>query len=573
MKAEDYLITTTRGSRSRKLVWNGQKPLPLDHPVYWVLEKTPKGIQARDVAGSHRREKSITLTGGRIARGPSLALFIPDSSGKPKTLNVTIVPLKRIKPAYAPLSEPDNAVVPVSGARFYLFRGVKQYLVRFERLHSVYRAFVEKRLVFSVARNQEGYLLKAYSDGVMLESGSGKKRIFGVEEPELLDERQLLSGTLRWQQHWWRINRIIVPEDPSDVGVEKLPTRETTFLWRTGRRVAATLVSLLFILYLFPKSRLEQPSFPTRVTLKQPKRIARSQPAKMVRIQPPKIAHKKVAPPRPAAPARRGVVKKPAPKAKAAPIAKTRPLAPTVAPPSPAQERARAQEALKRSLSFLSPSLKRPIPSNELAKLSEKERAKYETDLKSLTATKPSDSTQLRNLANTSTGPQETIDTMAARNIRADVSAPQGSPGGMAGGKALNEVQGRVSLHALYDPNAKGGGDGFGSALDGRRIAISGEGSIAESVIEKILAKNLAKFQYCYEKALLADPGLAGNIVMQWTIEGNGGTTNVKVVKSQLGNSGLHSCLARELTHIKFPSPSGGAVIIKFPFSFSSSTI
>lgn len=102
---------------------------------------------------------------------------------------------------------------------------------------------------------------------------------------------------------------------------------------------------------------------------------------------------------------------------------------------------------------------------------------------------------------------------------------------------------------------------------------MNGPGQIPESAIEKIMAKYVSKFQYCYEKALLADGSLAGNILMQWTIGPDGTSSDVKVVRSQLNNSGLHSCIIKELSRIRFPSPSGGAVTIKYPLAFSSATL
>ena len=113
----------------------------------------------------------------------------------------------------------------------------------------------------------------------------------------------------------------------------------------------------------------------------------------------------------------------------------------------------------------------------------------------------------------------------------------------------------------------------MGSALGGSSFSISGSGKVSDAAILKILEKNMQKFQYCYEKALLKNASLAGQLTMEWTIETSGSTTHVKVVKSQLNNGSLHQCMNTELSRISFPNPKGGAVIVKYPFAFSSSQI
>ena len=102
---------------------------------------------------------------------------------------------------------------------------------------------------------------------------------------------------------------------------------------------------------------------------------------------------------------------------------------------------------------------------------------------------------------------------------------------------------------------------------------MSGDGQVEESEIEKALAKRLQQFQYCYEKALLSNSSLAGTVTAQWTIGTGGSASDVKIVRSQLRNEGLHQCIAKEIRNVKFPAPSGGAVTLTYPFAFSSTTM
>jgi hypothetical protein len=174
-------------------------------------------------------------------------------------------------------------------------------------------------------------------------------------------------------------------------------------------------------------------------------------------------------------------------------------------------------------------------------------------------------------------GTTSAISQMAKENTGDGVIATRGarniaSASGVAGGhgKGLNEVQGKVSLNALY---GSGSGDELAAAAGGGGMSVSGPGQLSDSAIEKALAKYLQKFQYCYEKALLADSTLGGVVQIQWTINMGGSVSDARIVRSAMNNSALHSCLLGVLSRITFPSPTGGAVTVKKPFKFTSSSI
>jgi hypothetical protein len=228
-----------------------------------------------------------------------------------------------------------------------------------------------------------------------------------------------------------------------------------------------------------------------------------------------------------------------------------------------ARQQAQEKAALAKSLNFLSSAPQKNV--GALATVpGEKVSAKYK-DLGSgaVAGTTKGGAHVLDKMANSDAGGDGTIRTKGARSVAG--TGLQGSHG-----KGLNEVQGKVSLNALY---GNGSGEELASAAGGAGVSVSGPGTISDSAIEKTLAKYLQKFQYCYEKALLTDPSLAGTIQMQWTIRMGGAVADSRVVRSALNNQALHSCLTRELSKIVFPSPTGGAVVVKKPFSFQSTTL
>jgi hypothetical protein len=57
---------------------------------------------------------------------------------------------------------------------------------------------------------------------------------------------------------------------------------------------------------------------------------------------------------------------------------------------------------------------------------------------------------------------------------------------------------------------------------------------------------------------------------MQWTLNSAGEISGIKVLRSQLDQPSFHQCIASEISKLHFPSPQGGSVTIKYPFSFST---
>jgi len=135
---------------------------------------------------------------------------------------------------------------------------------------------------------------------------------------------------------------------------------------------------------------------------------------------------------------------------------------------------------------------------------------------------------------------------------------------GARGGRFVEGVQSKVASNDL-----SAGGVGF----DTGGLRTSGDGSIDQALIERTLAKYMAKFQYCYERSLLTEPTLAGNVSFSWNLTSSGKAEHVQVVKSQLNHAGLHGCIEKVISAVKFPSPKGGTVTVKYPFNFSSTSI
>ncbi len=127
--------------------------------------------------------------------------------------------------------------------------------------------------------------------------------------------------------------------------------------------------------------------------------------------------------------------------------------------------------------------------------------------------------------------------------------------------------------------HGSGTGSGYGvgggrGGMRGRSAAVptvsigqpNAQGDLDKAIIRRYIKRNIQKIQYCYEKELLAKPGLAGTVATQFFITPNG------TVASSSGSGvdgNVASCVAGVIKAIEFPKPKGGGgVQVNYPFTF-----
>ena len=122
-----------------------------------------------------------------------------------------------------------------------------------------------------------------------------------------------------------------------------------------------------------------------------------------------------------------------------------------------------------------------------------------------------------------------------------------------------------------------GSGYGVGSGRGGMRGRASqvpqvrigqpqSVGDLDKAIIRRYIKRNISKITYCYEKQLLARPGLEGTVSTQFFISPNGtvAASNASGVDSEVA-----SCVAQVIKNIEFPKPKGGGgVQVNYPFNF-----
>ncbi len=94
----------------------------------------------------------------------------------------------------------------------------------------------------------------------------------------------------------------------------------------------------------------------------------------------------------------------------------------------------------------------------------------------------------------------------------------------------------------------------------------SAVGDLDKAIIRRYIKRNIQKITYCYEKQLLATPGLTGTVATQFFISPNG---TVTAANASGVNGEVASCVASVIKAIEFPKPKGGGgVQVNYPFTF-----
>jgi hypothetical protein len=137
---------------------------------------------------------------------------------------------------------------------------------------------------------------------------------------------------------------------------------------------------------------------------------------------------------------------------------------------------------------------------------------------------------------------------------------------------------GVAGLGGIGTKGAGGGAGGYGTSQvgsgEGRslsKVALSQdmflEGGLDRAVIQATIAKYLSQVRACYEQGLQSNPGLAGQVNMNFVIAGSGAVSTAKVGKSSLGNAQVEGCIETKMMNWQFPKPVGGVnVKVNYPF-------
>ena len=592
-RADEYLIETKMGRFSRSTVWTSDHKMDLDLPRGWRIEKDGERLFFRDYADPERAIYELT----DFDDGETRVVRLPTSRvGRlNRPLVVSLRKLRAPRPVYTNNPSP-SALHTQKPRQLCAFYGQRYFLIHYRPVGPVHSVQVGPSPVISYQKTAQGFVINAHTFPLQINVG-GHKHFLPPSRRLELSDLDFFRATVVYGIHWWRFRMVPTPDGqpPLDSDETDEDLREALRFQYSTVGFLGAVAAVLFSAYLIARMSPPAPKIvKAEVTLQKPKEFPKFEEKKPIPPPPEKIAEVKPPEPEPPKPKpeppkpkkekplpvakvkpkkeppRKVAATKPAPKPKPAP----EPAAQTpITPPEPqiakdpgptpdqlrAIEKAEMQAAEKaqmlKSLNFLSTSKSRPAVE---ATTYESKEGKYAESAKAggLTAK----SNLLDKVVKGAPG-DGAITTKSGRNIASKLSFGKG--------KALNDVQGKVTAGELTSKDGS-----IGNALGGGKgLDLSGPGSLTESQIEKALSAFLKRFQYCYEKSLMSDSSLTGNLVVQWTINAGGRASNSRVVKSQLNNGDLHACVLKILGEVPFPKPKGGEVIVKKTFTFSSSSM
>ena len=112
------------------------------------------------------------------------------------------------------------------------------------------------------------------------------------------------------------------------------------------------------------------------------------------------------------------------------------------------------------------------------------------------------------------------------------------------------------------------GARGIGPIAKGGEVTVRGE--LNAEVIETALLRHQNQIAYCYSRALNADPTLAGEVVLTFTVEPDATLTDIEYSSTDMPDEGLRQCLFGRVRRLAFPADLVHAPVhITYPFTFS----
>lgn len=121
---------------------------------------------------------------------------------------------------------------------------------------------------------------------------------------------------------------------------------------------------------------------------------------------------------------------------------------------------------------------------------------------------------------------------------------------------ATSDVTERVIGRATFAPD-DGGEEG-------------GMGVFDSALVVRGIRGRLRRIQNCYEHELLANPTLAGRVVVQFTIPESGRVGSARASQNTTGSDAVGRCVESAIRGMRFtPGPEGGSVDFSYPFIFA----
>lgn len=94
-------------------------------------------------------------------------------------------------------------------------------------------------------------------------------------------------------------------------------------------------------------------------------------------------------------------------------------------------------------------------------------------------------------------------------------------------------------------------------------------GGLDQSLIDAVIKRNMAQIRYCYQRELVKNPGLSGEIVVKFVIAKDGTVSSAVIESTTMHNEAVESAICGRFMGFQFPEPKGGGIVVTtYPFNF-----
>ena len=136
-----------------------------------------------------------------------------------------------------------------------------------------------------------------------------------------------------------------------------------------------------------------------------------------------------------------------------------------------------------------------------------------------------------------------------------------------ASGKAEEAVKGQPEGYG-YDFEADPFGP-TGAPAPGPIAAPAAGVRMPPETIQSVIRAGAGPLAACYRTALAAQPGLAGDLALHFTIDPSGAPQGTRVEKSTLPAGALQGCVVAAFGALRFPVSSAGVLTVLYPIRFA----
>lgn len=102
-----------------------------------------------------------------------------------------------------------------------------------------------------------------------------------------------------------------------------------------------------------------------------------------------------------------------------------------------------------------------------------------------------------------------------------------------------------------------------------RRASVVWTASVGRDLIRGVVNRHKPEVRQCFREGMARDPGLAGEVEVAFTIQGDGSVAYPTIARSTVNDRAVDACVTEAVKRWRFPVfvASGGDVDVKFPFA------